>query len=542
MEKIKVDERKQQKKHLSSRWQCMKYEELLEDKFYIISFQSYFEFPDEEGYQPCELAVVEYSLKHGVSKEFHAMIDPGPIKRGLGAEAKIYSDNFHKIPTYGFELARKDHFNLWEDLEHFVNPGRNREIPPLFSKVGEHRKNVACLEYLAGLVGRHNRLSKVFLWEHLVLALYENAGVTAPSMNIIEDGGNSSMYDFERGTKCDYHDELECIHCSLLTVKKCCFWISDAFSNIYKYDITENHLPVRQAPQYSVISAEDIILNSTTKRRFLGADVMPPYDPNLPAGLQRGSLRDLLASESSMDEDAAPFESRDIRYRKISHKLSGIGAGRGMVLATARSAVSRSRDETLSVAETIDDVASAILEDYDIDSSVMADDEGSVDLRSRASSRPPSVNSVIMQHNLPGPSGVSLSGKLEQIRLNDNAGSKWNPNPLDSLNQGNDEYRSDSSTADDDTQRESPCHGKIFAQRSTIDRTLASGDASRFSSGVESQAENDKGKHFARSKVALLGLLRNPALSNTPLCFGRGRLLQKNTALDANSTYQSDSE
>lgn len=539
-----VDERKKQKKYLLRRWQCMERKEVLEDKFYIISFQSYFEFPEEEGYQPCELAVVEFSLKHGISREFHAMIDSGPIKRGLGAEAKLYSEKYHKIPTYGFELGRQDHFALWDELLDFVNSEQKREFPPLFSRLSEHRKNVACLEYLAGLVRKSNRLSKVFIWEHLALSLYDYAGVTkVPSLNVIEDGCNSSMYDFEPNTKCDYHEELECVHCSMLNVKKCCFWISDAFAEILDYDITEKHLPARREPQYSVIDSDDIIFNPNMKRRFLGADNMPAYDSNLPLGLQRRPIREVLADETSVDEDGI-YESRDIRYRKKSFKQPNIGAGRGMVFASYGNAVSGQCNETQSVAETMDDVASAILEDDDADFSIMADDEGSVGMGAGIN-RTPSLHSVTIQHKLPSDVTstypLSLPERIRQMRLKDGVEGNEERSLADSL----DDYVSDCSSVADVTQRQPPIFEgfqQVFKQKPSIGGNLAAGDAAGITSSSASLAPNDKRKLFDRSKVGVFAPARKLVISDAPLCFGRGRLLQKKQTVDSSSTYQSDSD
>ena len=45
--------------------------------FYLISFQSLFELPDEEGYQPCEVACIDYTLNRGIVRVYHQFIDPG---------------------------------------------------------------------------------------------------------------------------------------------------------------------------------------------------------------------------------------------------------------------------------------------------------------------------------------------------------------------------------------------------------------------------------------------------------------------------------
>lgn len=288
-------------KILQDKW---KEDEVEHQHFYLISFQSYFEFPNEEGYQPCEVACIEYSLFGGIIREWHALINPGPIVRGMAAESKIWSEKTHKIPVWGFEIARTDHYDIWMELVEFINPGlKSKELPPLFCMISELRKNEFCLNELSRLANVTNRL-RVFQWEGLVLALYGNAGVQPPSMNMIVMGATSTMYDYEANTKCEYHHEMECVYCSLLTIKKCAFWMSDALSSIYKFEITEHHLPVKQSVEYTIINPEDLRItehkHSFTRDRF---------DPEALAT----STREKRNYETHDHEKQ--FIARDIRYR-----------------------------------------------------------------------------------------------------------------------------------------------------------------------------------------------------------------------------------
>ena len=55
-------------------------------KFYFIDIQSLCEIIEKEEarFQPCEIALVEYSLHSGISKSFHRFIDPGEEEGGGG--------------------------------------------------------------------------------------------------------------------------------------------------------------------------------------------------------------------------------------------------------------------------------------------------------------------------------------------------------------------------------------------------------------------------------------------------------------------------
>lgn len=47
-----------------------------DEKFFMIGFMSYYNLPDE-GYLPCELGAVEYSLNGGILRRLHYFIPPG---------------------------------------------------------------------------------------------------------------------------------------------------------------------------------------------------------------------------------------------------------------------------------------------------------------------------------------------------------------------------------------------------------------------------------------------------------------------------------
>ena len=59
-------------------------------KFYFIDIQSLCKIIEKEEakFQPCEIAVVEYSLHSGISKSFHRFIDPGEEEGGGGERGR----------------------------------------------------------------------------------------------------------------------------------------------------------------------------------------------------------------------------------------------------------------------------------------------------------------------------------------------------------------------------------------------------------------------------------------------------------------------
>ena len=64
------------------------------------------------------------------------LIMTGPIKLGMRAEIRIFSEKTHQIPEEGFELASDQYHMIWHDLLHFLKPNKkSSEYPPLICKV-----------------------------------------------------------------------------------------------------------------------------------------------------------------------------------------------------------------------------------------------------------------------------------------------------------------------------------------------------------------------------------------------------------------------
>nr|CAB3263593.1 protein maelstrom 2-like [Phallusia mammillata] len=275
--------------------------------FYIISFKSLFELPDEEGYQPCEVACIDYTLSGGILRTWHHFIDPGPIKMGMRGEVSIFREKTHRIPEANFELACGQYDKMWRELLQFISEDGNLlNFPPLYTRTCELRKTLYCLDWMAARAGIANRLHKVFELEDIAVELFDHAGVTRPSRTTIEDGCSSSMFDYESDTKCNYHDDIECIHCALLVAKKCCYWMSDCLSSVYGFEVTDNHLPVRQAPSYIVTPPERIIIDERPRRS--GPRVNP-------LSKESGYDAGLSLPASFTPDGGSQFGSRDIRYR-----------------------------------------------------------------------------------------------------------------------------------------------------------------------------------------------------------------------------------
>jgi protein maelstrom len=118
-------------------------------KFYFLDIQGFCELKElkRDRWLPCEIAIAEFSLIHGIHTTFHQFVDPGPIPMGYRYEAQSQSERTHMVPVEGFELATKNYRQLLTDLKSFTNQsvaGASPVCPLIFAK----KDNVERVEYL----------------------------------------------------------------------------------------------------------------------------------------------------------------------------------------------------------------------------------------------------------------------------------------------------------------------------------------------------------------------------------------------------------
>ncbi|XP_052778388.1 protein maelstrom homolog [Mya arenaria] len=236
-----------EKKDMRKDWPPGK--ELKKLKFYFINFQILCK--TEEGVVlPAEIAIIEFSLEKGITKELHRFIEPGQIPPGYRFTCIQNSDDTHQIPVENFEQADGNYTGLWIHIENFINPnGELSEHPPLYCLgAGENYDAVErCLEWIHGKarLGAPNRIRKVYEIEGLFQELHAHVGNQVSKALLIQSL-TSSDWDYEPNTKCKYHDEKEVKDCSLGIVKRYAYAISDSLCKDYDVQLTRAHIPARE--------------------------------------------------------------------------------------------------------------------------------------------------------------------------------------------------------------------------------------------------------------------------------------------------------
>lgn len=236
-----------EKKDMIKNWPVGK--ELKKEPFYFIHFQ-YLCKTEEGDYLPAEIAVIEYSIEKGITKTLHRFIEPGKIPTGYRFTCIQNSEDTHRIPVENFEKADSNYRGLWVQLENFINPeGSKPENPPLYCLGAGHYYEAVeyCLDWIhmKACLGVPNSIRKIYEVESLFQEMHAHIGNQVSKASCI-DALTSSDWDYDRNTKCEYHEELEVKDCALAIVHKYGYAISDGLCEAFDVQLTKNHLPVRE--------------------------------------------------------------------------------------------------------------------------------------------------------------------------------------------------------------------------------------------------------------------------------------------------------
>lgn len=78
---------------------------------------------------PCEIAVIAYSLVHGIQQKFHSFIHPGPIPMGYRYDAQSQSERTHMLPVDGLDQSNRDYRNELSKLQTFISSFQDTASP-----------------------------------------------------------------------------------------------------------------------------------------------------------------------------------------------------------------------------------------------------------------------------------------------------------------------------------------------------------------------------------------------------------------------------
>ncbi|CAH3119717.1 unnamed protein product [Pocillopora meandrina] len=283
---------------------------ICDEKFYMIGFMSLYDLPDE-GFLPCELGVVEYSLNGGIMRKMHYFIKPGEIRVGLRYTAVSTSERTHQIPVEGLAKRDDSHHKIWLDLLRFVNPEQTPIFPPVYCRISETKQTEYCLQWLARKAEMPNKLKKVYELEGVICDLHSHfTAESGSTMGISKSKAteliSSTIFDYEPNSRCDWHEKQEVKFCALGTVLRYCYCISDFLCSVYGIPLTPNHVPERPDGVFCTV-----IKPADSKGSSSREETQPRYS-NRPV------------------EDNRPFASRDYCYSNGGARSKGLSSNQGV--------------------------------------------------------------------------------------------------------------------------------------------------------------------------------------------------------------------
>ncbi|XP_015523076.1 protein maelstrom homolog isoform X1 [Neodiprion pinetum] len=211
-------------------------DELISKKFYFIHVNWLCRklLPNGEGdFYPIEFAVAEFSLKDGVAKPYHEIIDLD-VPMGYASDALQHSEATHKIspnPPGG----EKNFSIMYQRLRNLLEPETiGDELPPLYTTRGVMEIVPGLLSRMAKTVGQTADMFRVYSLETLFFHIRNTAAskidtVGFPALTIAEDQIHRDIFDYVSGIACDYHQNIDgaTMHCSLSVVIRWAYTICD---------------------------------------------------------------------------------------------------------------------------------------------------------------------------------------------------------------------------------------------------------------------------------------------------------------------------
>ena len=280
---------------------------LLDEPFHVIDF-NIFVSTDEihdlaEKYRPAEVAAVEYTIRHGVTRKFHALLHPDNIPLGYRSDAKQHQE------IHGIRLELQGDFldsnypEIVVQLLNLVKSSRGeKKYHPFYTMPDEVEKVTSLLEWLWRRGERGDETNPFLVYElnHLLFHLRKvcpGEHLAYPSSVMAADVLCRSCYDHVDDIACLYHQkEIEITKpCVLSLVTREAYIISDEVCEHFGVTL----LPHKHCP----------VMKDATA---------PAVDEELEASMR--SMKQIARGNEERDEDGLQFQEK---RRPI------VGRGRG---------------------------------------------------------------------------------------------------------------------------------------------------------------------------------------------------------------------
>ena len=102
--------------------------------------------------------------------------------------------------------------SIYDELVHFLSRGSTL-IPPIHVKMSDCDKVEGCIKWLARMAGRPPQLKRIYELEGLILDL--DSHLKGQQVDFVQSKQtatsliSSTIYDWDSGSKCNFHEESE---------------------------------------------------------------------------------------------------------------------------------------------------------------------------------------------------------------------------------------------------------------------------------------------------------------------------------------------
>ncbi|KAI9588850.1 protein maelstrom 1-like [Glossina fuscipes] len=186
--------------------------ELEHKAYYFITVNYFTKILKGNVYIPAELSVCEYSLKQGVSRIFHTLINPGTNVYGHQYEAQYHSETTHNLPLPPKALGDENLGTIYNEVLRFL--GDTDEYPPLYTARENIHIVVSVLDFLKSDIRASNKTLNIYPIQYLFYVMKESTceqgELEKPkSFHITDAYFERDYFEYQSGIACQFHEDKD---------------------------------------------------------------------------------------------------------------------------------------------------------------------------------------------------------------------------------------------------------------------------------------------------------------------------------------------
>lgn len=200
-----------------------------------MSFNYFSKETTNTRYYPAELGIVRFSIKKGLTKKYHSLINPGPLPLGHAYTVLEHSNKTHKLPVPPRAIGETEYeLILNQMIEFFIEDSTVKENFPVFVRENEMEMSETIIRAFCDKSEVDYDTIRIlpveFLFHKLRVAI-DKVFVEKESefsMAIAYAYLEQDSYQYYAGNGCKYHEKDDVnIHCALSRSTRWAYYIID---------------------------------------------------------------------------------------------------------------------------------------------------------------------------------------------------------------------------------------------------------------------------------------------------------------------------